>query len=268
MIVDTSVQRLRCWASVQQMHEAGTQWLEIWAILDGRTSAICREMHGRIISVGQAAAAVDWLASLEPGAFAVQLRNRPAEDDLVAEIRRRGTEALGSAHLLPPYHPRCRTRVKRAAGPPPSPGLPPEGLNAEQERAWSYWQGLPEKARAGRLADAARAEFRPGKESRHARRHREVGDYDQAIRELLSAPQRVLVRMEANGAYQLGLMGGDENHWKFGVIDLNYRIGAADRPPCARSTDPPKNASGLNQRAQLLGPQRRLGGGGAMRELS
>ncbi len=162
MIVDTSVQRLRCWASVQQMHEAGTQWLEIWAILDGRTSAICREMHGRIISVGQAAAAVDWLASLEPGAFAVQLRNRPAEDDLVAEIRRRGTEALGSAHLLPPYHPRCRTRVKRAAGPPPSPGLPPEGLNAEQERAWSYWQGLPEKARPG-PADAARAEFRPAR---------------------------------------------------------------------------------------------------------
>ncbi len=38
-IVDTTVQRLRNWANVQQLAEAGPFGPRFWAILDGRTPA-------------------------------------------------------------------------------------------------------------------------------------------------------------------------------------------------------------------------------------
>jgi hypothetical protein len=225
-IIDTSVQRLRCWAAVQQMAEAGAVWAQVWAILDGKTSPICREMHGRLIRVADAAAEVKYLSGLSPAAFEAQVGI--AND---AVVRREGLAGLQARNqLLPPYHPNCRTRVKLALEDPSAAPMP-EGLSDEQQRAWRYWRDLGPAAQRARLADAADAEFKIGKKGRHAYKHLEVGDYDQATRELLSNPQRVLVRMEANGNYQLGLMTGDEKNWRFGIIDLNDRIGGIQGPP-------------------------------------
>ncbi len=248
-IVDTSVMRLRSWAAVQQLAESGATWAQVWAVLDNKTSAICREMHGRVFRVDAAAAEVKLLAGLSPSAFAATVSNA---DEAV--VRREGLAGLQARNqLLPPYHPNCRTRVKLALE-DPNPAPMPEGLSEDQQRAWRYWQELGPAAQRFRIADAADAEFKIGKRTRHAARHREVGDYDQATRELLTAPQRVLIRMEANGNYQLGLMSGDENNWRFGIIDPTYRIGATDGPPRLKSVygpTPERPASWTKRSGQL-----------------
>ncbi len=224
-IVDTSVQRLRCWAGVQQLQEAGARWAQIWAVLDARTSEICREMHGRIVPVDQAAAEVERLAGLTPEKFDQHLRsNRPEVD----AVRLEGTGVLARKRcLLPPYHPRCRTRLKMALSPPPA-GDPPESINRAQQRAWRYWQELPPEARRMRLRDAQQGEFHNDRLLRsHAHAHPEVAadviGYRRALAGVLADPERVLVRLDAAGGLQLGLGRGGEDEWRLTIVDLDSR---------------------------------------------
>ncbi len=220
-IVDTGVQRLRAWAAVQQLQEAGVVYAEIWAILDQRTSAICREMHGRVIKVADAVAEIDRLSGLSPAAFAAQLA--PLDPRLV--------RLQGSAgQLLPPYHPHCRSLVKMALEAPPAPSEPPEGLNQEQERAWEYWHSLPAKAQAARVAAArdALTELLPADLA---------GDAEQVLREAGELHVKVL----QTGNLRLGLASGQAEAWRLDEVDMDWPgapavlelMGAAARPGLA-----------------------------------
>lgn len=229
-ITDTTVQRLRNWANVQQLAEAGATWATVWAILDGRTSAICREMHGRKIKVAAASAEVDYLSGLTPEQFEAHLKKSGA---LSAEtVRAGGVDSLAArGQLLPPYHVRCRTRLKLSLEAPPDPGEPPEDLNTAQERSWRYWEELPEQAQAHRLADAAQGAWRNDKMlRRHAADHLEVAPdpegYKAALREAQARPDRVMVRLDAAAGLQMALVKGGKNDWRVAIIDLDQRVGA------------------------------------------
>jgi hypothetical protein len=237
-IIDTSVQRLRCWAAVQQMAEAGAVWAQVWAILDGKTSPICREMHGRLIRVADAAAEVKYLSGLSPAAFEAQVG---IADEAV--VRREGLAGLQARNqLLPPYHPNCRTRVKLALE-DPNPAPMPEGLSEDQQRAWRYWQEMGPAAQRFRLADAADAEWPDAKkEAEHALKHPELGGsleaYRKSVNGVLENPKRMLFRKFADGTMQMALVGGGENDWRVAIIDPVAR--AASQAPTMRSAYGPK----------------------------
>jgi hypothetical protein len=224
-IADTSVQRLRCWAGVHQLQEAGARWAQVWAVLDGRTSEICREMHGRVISVADLADEVDYLSKLGPEQFDRHLGiNRPE----AAAIRLEGVGSLKAQRsLTPPYHPSCRTRLILSSQPAPDPGDPPADLSEDQQRAWRYWQGLPAEARRRRLAEASRADWgSDDKRRRHAAKHREVASsqetYLAELDQVRMHPDRVIFRMNQAGRRQMGLVrGAGHTDWRLAVIDLD-----------------------------------------------
>lgn len=101
------VTRSRELGAVEGYVRAGAEYLQVRAVLDGRTTAICREMHGRIIPVSNA----------------VKLRDRLLEADLpdavkqIApwldpdQVRGKKSSRLSSGLALPPYHFNCRTRT-------------------------------------------------------------------------------------------------------------------------------------------------------------
>lgn len=229
-ITDTTVQRLRNWANVQQLSEAGATWATVWAILDGRTSAICREMHGRKIRVATAVEEVSYLSGLTPDQFEAHLKKSGA---LSAEaVRAGGVDSLATrGQMVPPYHVSCRTRLKLSLEPPPEVGAPPEDLNASQERSWRYWEGLPEQARAHRLADATKGAWRNEKMlRRHAADHLEVASdlegYRAALREIQRHPDKVLVRLDASAGLQMAVVKGGKTQWHMAIIDLDQRVGS------------------------------------------
>lgn len=227
VVADTSIMRLRNWSAVQQLREAGARYAQVWAILDARTSEICREMHGRIIPLDDLADEVDYLSGLSAEEFEahVKLHGNPSAKD----VRLQGAGYLKAARALtPPYHPRCRTRLKMSLGPAPRVEEPPEGLNRAQQRAWRYWQDLPPESRRMRLLDAQRGEFYNDRLLRsHAYAHPEVAadveGYRQVLKDVLANPERVLVRLDTSGDLQLGLLRGGEKDWRLAIVDVDNR---------------------------------------------
>lgn len=227
MIADTSIMRLRNWAAVHQMREAGARYAQVWAVLDARTSEICREMHGRIIPLDALVDEVDHLSGLSAEEFElhIKLHGSPSAKD----VRLEGLGRLKAARsLAPPYHPRCRTRLKVSLEPAPQAGEPPEGLNRAQQRAWRYWHELPPEARRMHLRDAQQGEFHNDRLLRsHAHAHSEVAadvdGYRQALAEVLADPERVLVRLDSAGNLQLGLVRGGRDDWRLAIVDLVAR---------------------------------------------
>lgn len=122
-IITSSVQRIRNYAHINSLRQGRFKWSQVIAILDAKTSDICRFLDGKFIRVGVAAETVDRLTKLEPGDYALELykselgkaysanpveyvrdrvgSNGVIEDSLVAEGRG-----------FPPYHPNCRTRAE------------------------------------------------------------------------------------------------------------------------------------------------------------
>ena len=109
-IVDTSVTRVRTFAHIRQMKQAGIKELEIMEIMDRITCGLCREADGKIIRVAIADEIVENALALSPEQFKSQyitgsatqreMMNMPIED-LVREGKG-----------LPPLHPSCRGRTK------------------------------------------------------------------------------------------------------------------------------------------------------------
>jgi|GEM_PF-229077 len=101
------VTRSREFGAVEGYQKAGVTYLKIDAVLDDRTSEICRQMHGRIIPVKKAVNLRDKL---------IKAKN-PEEVKSIApwldadSVRDKLTSNLPEGMSLPPYHFNCRTRT-------------------------------------------------------------------------------------------------------------------------------------------------------------
>lgn len=104
-IINTAVQRMRTWANIGELHEAGFEYAEIYN--PSPEAEICQFLAGKIIPVGPARQAVDELSKLSPEAFQKQLS--PVTEQ---RINARGLEgAVREGWGFPPYHPNCKTRL-------------------------------------------------------------------------------------------------------------------------------------------------------------
>ena len=101
------VTRSREIGRVNAYEKAGVEYLEIRAVLDHRTSKICREMHGRQIAVQKAIDMRDDLIAAKTPEDVKKIAPWRKEDF----VRGKKTTALPSGMSLPPYHFRCRTRT-------------------------------------------------------------------------------------------------------------------------------------------------------------
>lgn len=118
-IAFNSVARIRNWAHVGSLAQAGFELAEYVAVIDKRTTEICREIDGKRLRVAPAQARIEQLNQLTPGAFALEVYESTAmrayRKDPVAWIQQRLTngilddDALAQNIGLPPLHILCRT---------------------------------------------------------------------------------------------------------------------------------------------------------------
>ena len=111
------------------MAEAKIEMAQIIAVLDERTSEICRFLNGKFLRIGAASAAVDRLSQLEPGDFAKEVYQSPAakalrianenaeevEKFFAGKVDENGVlddGLMAKGYGMPPYHVSCRTRLK------------------------------------------------------------------------------------------------------------------------------------------------------------
>lgn len=93
--------------------DAGVEYVEVVAVLDSRTSPICRHMHGRVIAVNTMTRQRDAIMSAASGGDMEAIkRAQPMisgkrEKELLNITKTSGLTSAGIA--LPPYHFRCRT---------------------------------------------------------------------------------------------------------------------------------------------------------------
>lgn len=128
-IVRASTVRARNWAHINRMREGKIELMQIIAVLDSRTSEICRFLNGKFIRVSPAAEAVDRMSQLQPGEFAKETYDSPIgkglratnnNADEVAKFfkgRIDDDDVLDDSLMakgvgLAPYHLGCRTRMK------------------------------------------------------------------------------------------------------------------------------------------------------------
>lgn len=123
-IIQTAVQRIRNWAHIGSLYQAGFELARIVATLDTRTTELCRELNGKLVRVGVAQAAIERLSQLEPGEFAAELYEseigKAISREPVATINKFleedgktiSDQLVAMGRGFPPYHTNCRTRVE------------------------------------------------------------------------------------------------------------------------------------------------------------
>lgn len=111
LLADTNVTRVAEIGHLAGYEDAGVEYAQIVAVLDDRTSEICRHLHGRKIPVSAMARQRDGILEavkrhdiggikrFQPMAHGEFFLNMARTSDLIAD------EGIG----LPPYHFRCRT---------------------------------------------------------------------------------------------------------------------------------------------------------------
>lgn len=122
-IIHTSVQRIRSWGHIGSMAQANIKLARVVAILDERTSDICRELDGKIVRIGTAQTAIERLNKLEPGEFALELYEskigKAISKEPVATVKKFleddgktiSDDLVTTGRGVPPYHVKCRSRL-------------------------------------------------------------------------------------------------------------------------------------------------------------
>jgi phage gp29-like protein len=100
-IVDTGVQRVRNWAHISQMKDAGIAEIEI--VEPTMECQFCAEMNGKIIQVNLAFNRMMDQADLTPDEYQQFLEDNPPSLDAIEDFVDQG--------ILPPYHPHCHGRI-------------------------------------------------------------------------------------------------------------------------------------------------------------
>lgn len=105
--------RSREFGRVEGYVRAGITEIEIRAVLDHRTSSICRHMNGRIIQVGDAVELRTKMMNAQTPEDVIQIAPFMRPDDVLG-VATSDLKSKSAGFALPPYHYDCRTRtVKR-----------------------------------------------------------------------------------------------------------------------------------------------------------
>ena len=118
-IIDTSVMRMRNWAHLRTFHQAGVKVCRLHNPMDGKTSAICLSLHGRIIDVEKAHAKMEEQLAMAPAEYGQFLKDNALTakylHDLIEEHKdnpEKVMEVLVDRGVgWPPFHIGCRTRA-------------------------------------------------------------------------------------------------------------------------------------------------------------
>jgi len=103
-IADTGVQRIRNWAHISQLNDAGIAEIEI--VEPTQECPFCEAMNGKIIQVNVAYKNMINQANMTPEEYEEFLENNPPSLE--------GIEDYVDQGMLPPYHPHCHgTIIKR-----------------------------------------------------------------------------------------------------------------------------------------------------------
>lgn len=104
--------RSRNFGSISGYEDVGVTQFMIAAVLDNRTSEICRDMDGRIIDLGYATDQRDaMMAASDPEAVKT-IAPWPKLSDIAGKSTQ---EVVDQGVILPPYHFRCRTGIVEVA---------------------------------------------------------------------------------------------------------------------------------------------------------
>lgn len=103
-IIETSVQRIRNRAHLQQLDIIGSTYLEV--IEPTRECEFCQFMHKKKIKVSSAVERASFLDGLSEREFLNQFKMQQNKPDVI-----NGNDFI-SRGLLPPYHPHCHGRVR------------------------------------------------------------------------------------------------------------------------------------------------------------
>ena len=101
-VSDHVIRQSQSVSRVYQYEKAGVEYVKVVAVIDTRTSSICRSMHGRVIPLNVAtkqADAITSATSIEEKKKASRWQSKPIFGSLPKDV------------ALPPYHFRCRTIV-------------------------------------------------------------------------------------------------------------------------------------------------------------
>jgi len=110
MLSSTVRNRASAWGALSGIRDAGFTTYRIDAVMDARTTEVCREMHGREFRVQDGEASILAVTEAEtPDAVKDAVGWKTPEEVRQAASREGGLEAAGLA--LPPYHANCRTVV-------------------------------------------------------------------------------------------------------------------------------------------------------------
>lgn len=117
-----NIHRLREFGAISGYQKAGIKSVRINAIIDGKTTRICREMNGRIIPVTELAKVRDKILAIKTEGKtvkqvraalkrAVPLRSDANDYGDIAGLPTKDIISYFKGFTLPPFHYRCRTRT-------------------------------------------------------------------------------------------------------------------------------------------------------------
>lgn len=104
--------RARNFGLIQGYQDVGVKYLQVLAVMDERTSNICRNLNGKRYPVWAAASQRDMLMNAQDPEDVKIISPWPKIDDIVTKGRVHSTSSLiGSGVIMPPYHFHCRTTM-------------------------------------------------------------------------------------------------------------------------------------------------------------
>ena len=109
-IVNTSLTRVRSFAHIRKMKEAGIKELEVVEVMDRITCGRCREVDGRIVKVALADEIVEEAINLPAEEFKERyITGVASEKELMTSTMK---DLVSHGKGIPPIHPECRGRIK------------------------------------------------------------------------------------------------------------------------------------------------------------
>lgn len=109
------VRRSREFARTTAYSKSGIEYLRIVAVVDHRTTEICKEMNGRIIPVKWAENLMNDLISADSPEDVKNISPWMNDEDVEREVKDKKTKDIPKHLAFPPYHARCRTRTVRSS---------------------------------------------------------------------------------------------------------------------------------------------------------